>query len=61
MFRGEDKGPHRDALLMGTSLVLEVQGAVSSPVEGVAVAAAAIDDGSAARFLDDLRVHFGTA
>ncbi len=26
VFSGEDKGAHRDALLMGTSLVLEVQG-----------------------------------
>ncbi len=61
VFEGEDKGPHRDALLLGTSLVLEVQGTVSSPAEGVAMAAAAIDDGSAGRFLDSLRAHFGAA
>jgi anthranilate phosphoribosyltransferase len=59
VFSGEDRGPHRDALLMGTSLVLEVQGAVDGPLEGVAKAAAAIDDGSANRFLDTLQAHFG--
>jgi anthranilate phosphoribosyltransferase len=61
VFSGADQGPHRDALLMGTSLVLEVQGTVSSAAEGVATAAATIDDGSAGRFLDKLREHFGTA
>lgn len=58
VFRGEDQGPHRDALLMGTSLVLEVQGLVGDPLAGVAMAAAAIDDGRAAAFLDKLRGHF---
>jgi anthranilate phosphoribosyltransferase len=61
VFTGADHGPHRDALLMGTSLVLEVQGAVSSPAEGVARAVAAIDDGSAGRFLNQLQAHFGPA
>jgi anthranilate phosphoribosyltransferase len=58
VFTGEDKGAHRDALLMGTSLVLEVQGAATDPVDGVAKAAAAIDDGRAARLLDLLKTHF---
>ncbi|MGB5165653.1 MAG: anthranilate phosphoribosyltransferase [Woeseiaceae bacterium] len=58
VFRGEDQGAHRDALLMGTSLVLEVQGLVDDPLAGVAMAAAAIDDGRAAAFLDKLRGHF---
>ena len=57
---GDDRGAHRDALLMGTSLVLEVQGAVAGPEEGVAVAAAAIDDGKAAELLDRLRAHFSS-
>ena len=61
MFTGDDTGPHRDALLMGTSLVLEVQGMVDDPAAGVSMAAAAIDDGSASRFLDKLRAHFGAA
>ena len=58
MFSGEDKGAHRDALLMGTSLMLEVQGAASDPVDGVRQAAAAIDDGRAADFLAGLKRHF---
>ena len=58
VFDGDDKGPHRDALLMGTSLVLEVQGIASDARDGVAHAAAAIDDGRAAAFLAALRAHF---
>jgi anthranilate phosphoribosyltransferase len=58
VFYREDHGAHRDALLMGTSLVLEVQGAVDGPVEGVDKAAAAIDDGSAEKFLEQLQEHF---
>lgn len=60
VFKGEDKGPHRDALLLGTSLVLEVLGQASDPTSGVAIAAAALDDGRAATFLDELREHFAS-
>jgi anthranilate phosphoribosyltransferase len=56
---GEDQGPHRDALLMGTSLVLEVVGLASDLHDGLAQAAAAIDNGKAAAFLDAFREHFG--
>lgn len=58
VFHAEDKGAHRDALLMGTSLMLEVQGLVDDPVAGVRQAAAAIDDGRARVFLESLRKHF---
>ncbi len=58
VFNGEDKGAHRDALLMGTSLVLEVQGAASDAKQGVAIANAALDDGAAADFLERLQSHF---
>ena len=58
VFTGEDKGAHRDALLMGTSLVLEVQGDAKDPVDGVQQAAAAIDDGRAEAFLAGLKAHF---
>jgi len=58
VFTGEDKGAHRDALLMGTSLVLEVQGVAKDPLDGVEQAAAAIDDGRAEKFLQRLRAHF---
>jgi anthranilate phosphoribosyltransferase len=58
VFSGEDKGAHRDALLMGTSLVLECQGVAKDARDGVAQAVAAIDGGAAAAFLDKLRMHF---
>ncbi|MEE4162294.1 MAG: anthranilate phosphoribosyltransferase [Woeseiaceae bacterium] len=58
VFAGEDTGPHRDALLMGTSLVLEVQGRVDDPRQGVDVAAETIDSGRAAALIRNLREHF---
>jgi anthranilate phosphoribosyltransferase len=58
VFNGEDKGAHRDALLMGTSLVLEVQGSARDARQGVDMATAALDDGTAAAFLERLRAHF---
>ena len=61
VFGGEDKGAHRDALLMGASLVLEVQGTASDPREGVEIAAAAIDNGDAAGLLDRMRQHFSSS
>ena len=61
VFDGEDRGPHRDALLLGTSLVLEVQGTAADAKEGVELAAAAIDDGRAAALLDRLAEHFSAA
>lgn len=59
VFAGEDRGAHRDALLLGASLVLELTGQVSEPVEGVAVAAEALDGGSASLLLSRLAA-FGT-
>ncbi|NNC57600.1 MAG: anthranilate phosphoribosyltransferase [Woeseiaceae bacterium] len=58
VFKGEDKGAHRDALLMGTSLVLEVQGAAENAVDGVSKAATALDDGRAEALLENMRRHF---
>jgi anthranilate phosphoribosyltransferase len=58
VFDAEDKGAHRAALLMGTSLVLEVQGSARDAREGVDMAAAAIDTGAAAALLEKLRRHF---
>ena len=58
VFNGEDKGAHRDALLMGTSLVLEVQGTAKDAKKGVEIANAALDDGSAAALLDRMYAHF---
>jgi anthranilate phosphoribosyltransferase len=61
VFANEDKGPHRDALLMGTSLVLEVVGMAGGAKEGVEMAASGIDNGAAAKLLDDMKAHFGIA
>jgi len=58
VFAGEDKGAHRDALLMGTSLALEVQGVAANARDGVERAAAALDSGDAGAFLQKLRQHF---
>jgi len=58
VLNGDDQGAHRDALLMGASLVLEVVGLASDPVAGVARAADAIDSGKAAAFLESFRQHF---
>jgi anthranilate phosphoribosyltransferase len=52
VLRGRERGGHRDALVMGAALVAEVTGRVADPRAGVALAAAAIDDGRAARVLD---------
>jgi anthranilate phosphoribosyltransferase len=49
---GEDRGAHRDCLLLGTALALEVAGLVNSPREGVQRAAYAIDSGAARRVLE---------
>jgi len=54
VLRGEQRGAHRDALLLGTSLALEIVGRVSDPREGVRLANQAIDSGAARRTLDSI-------
>ncbi len=54
VLRGEDRGAHRDALLLGAALALELSGAVAGPLEGVARAARAIDEGAGTRVLEAL-------
>ncbi len=61
VFDGEDQGPHRDALLIGTSLVLEVLGMAKDAKDGVGMAASAIDSGAAKKLLGDLKTQFGAA
>jgi anthranilate phosphoribosyltransferase len=51
---GEERGAHRDCLLLGTALALELAGLAPHPREGVARAAEAIDSGAARRVLDAL-------
>jgi len=58
VMKGEDHGPHRDALLMGTSLVLEVVGLADDLEDGLEQAAEVIDNGKAAVFLNVFRRHF---
>jgi len=52
VLHGEDRGAHRDCLLLGAALALEVAGVESLPRAAVARAAAAIDSGEARRVLD---------
>jgi anthranilate phosphoribosyltransferase len=54
VLNGQDKGPHRDCLLLGTALALEVVGRARSPQEGVQLAADAIDSGRARNVLQTL-------
>jgi anthranilate phosphoribosyltransferase len=58
---GEERGPHRDALALGSALALEVAGAARDWREGFAQACAAIDEGRAARLIDRIgRGDFGS-
>ncbi len=49
---GEDRGPHRDCLLLGAALALEVAGVARSRRGAVEQAVQAIDNGAARRVLD---------
>ncbi len=51
VLEGRDRGPHRDALLLGAALALEVCGIESTPRTAIARAAAAIDAGEGRRIL----------
>lgn len=48
---GKEKGPHRDALILGAALGLEVCGACPELGDGIIRAAAALDAGKGARLL----------
>ncbi|MBV9696564.1 MAG: anthranilate phosphoribosyltransferase [Gammaproteobacteria bacterium] len=54
VLRGEARGAHRDCLLLGTALALEVAGEVSTPADGIARATAAIDTGAARALLEQI-------
>jgi anthranilate phosphoribosyltransferase len=51
---GGDTTAHRDALVLGAALALEVTGTVADMAAGVAAARAAIDDGRARALLERL-------
>ncbi|HSN72393.1 MAG TPA: anthranilate phosphoribosyltransferase [Steroidobacteraceae bacterium] len=52
VFAGRDRGAHRDALVLGAALVLELTGTETAPLEAAARAAEAIDSGAAARVIE---------
>ena len=54
VFAGRDRGPHRDALVIGASLALEVAGRVPDPRAGVERATQAIDSGAASAVVAQL-------
>lgn len=60
VFEGRDRGPHRDALLIGAALTLELTGQESDPGRAAKRAAAAIDSGQARELLEKLS-RFGAA
>ncbi|MBS0380054.1 MAG: anthranilate phosphoribosyltransferase [Proteobacteria bacterium] len=51
---GEDHGPHRDCLLLGTALALEVAGIAPTAADGLARARQAIESGAAGKLLQRL-------
>jgi anthranilate phosphoribosyltransferase len=51
VLRGEERGAHRDALVLSAALALEVAGRAAGPLQAVQQAAAAIDDGRASALL----------
>jgi len=55
VFERRDRGPHRDALLLGVGLLLEVTGRARSCADGIREAAQALDDGAGSRLLRQLR------
>ena len=60
VFEGRDRGAHRDALLIGAALTLELTGRENDPRRAVDHAAAVIDSGQARDLLDRL-ARFGSA
>jgi len=59
VLNGEDQGPHRDSLLLGAGLVLELTGQASGLDEGIAKAREALDSGASALVLERLRAFDG--
>ncbi len=55
VLRGEDTGPHCDALVLGAGLLLEVTGRVVDLNAGVSQARAALQSGAGAKLLESLR------
>jgi anthranilate phosphoribosyltransferase len=60
VFTGEDRGPHRDALVLGAALMLEVTGLASDPRAAAEAAKHAIDQGHASQVLDRIAAFSNT-
>jgi anthranilate phosphoribosyltransferase len=60
VFTGEDRGAHRDALVLNAGLVLELTGSERDPRAAIHAAGEAIDRGDASRLLERIAA-FGTA
>lgn len=60
VFAGEDRGPHRDALVLNAALALEVTGTVPDAATAIRAAGDAIDRGDALRLLDRLAAFGGS-
>jgi len=60
VFEGREHGAHRDALVLGAALALELTDRAGSTTEAVMTASAALDDGAAADILERLRGFGGT-
>jgi anthranilate phosphoribosyltransferase len=58
--RGQDSAAHRNALVTGAALALEVTGAAADFASAIDRARQAIDDGSAARLLDRIAAFAAT-
>lgn len=54
VFAGEERGAHRDAIVLGTALVLELLGKAESPLAAAKAAAAALDAGKGTDLLKRL-------
>ncbi|MFU8895110.1 MAG: anthranilate phosphoribosyltransferase [Gammaproteobacteria bacterium] len=57
LFAGEDTDAHRDAVLLGTALALELTGLAGGPAAAMEMARAALLDGRAAALLASLESH----
>jgi len=55
VLNGDDQGAHRDSLLLGAGLVLELTGQASGLDDGIAKARESLDSGAAASVLECLR------
>lgn len=54
VFNQNDQGPHKDALVLGAGLALEVSNTVNNLKEGIELARSTIDDGKATQMINSL-------